>query len=1514
MSAEQIETIYELTPMQQGMLFHSASAPEAGMYVEQVSCRLHGDLDVAAFARAWQHVVSRHAILRTAFYWENLEKPLQVVYRAADLPLEQQDWRDLSPEEQAARLSAYLAANRRQGFDLSQPPLLRLLLARLDAVSYQLVWSHHHILLDGWSLPLLLNEVLVCYEAFRQDRAVQLEQPRPFSDYIVWLQNQDQSQAEQFWRQTLQGFTTPSILAYDRSLPVHSQAAPQFADVRMTLSAQATGALHAFARQHGLTINTLVQGAWALLLSQYTTASDVLFGTTVAGRPADLTGVESMIGLFINTQPVRVQVPPTMQVLPWLQQVQSQQAALWRYQHTPLVEIQRWSELPPGQPLFESILVFENYPLSDVTRRSEGSVQIAEVCSYEQTNYSLTVVAVPGAELGLQISYDCRRFSTDQATRYLEHLRLLLSALIAYPAQRLADLPTLTPAEQQLVTAWNATAVSRPEICIHQLFEAQVTRVPDAIALTYGDEQLTYRELNERANQLAWHLRVRGVGPETRVAICLRRSPEMIVALLGILKAGGAYVPLDLVHPQERLQYMLNDSQATVLVTHQPVEERLPVHSASVIRFDADSAAISRERKDNPTSGVWPDHLAYIIYTSGSTGQPKGVLVPHRGVCNLAQAQIPAFGLTSDNRVLQFASFSFDASVWEVCLALLVGGTLCLGARDALAPGPAALEVLKEQPITTALLPPSVLAVLTPSDFPALHTVIAGGEACSANLAARWQVPGSGRRFFNAYGPTEITVCATIAEYQSGHPTLPIGTPIANTQTYILNEQLQHVPVGAAGELYIGGVGVARGYLNQPALTAERFVPDLWSAQPGGRLYRTGDLVRYHSDGNIEFLGRIDSQVKLRGFRIELGEIEATLAQHSAVQQSVVVVQPDRSGERRLVAYVVENREQQIREQGITPLASAELRQFLQHYLPDYMVPSAFVVLDALPLTAHGKVDQRALPVPDCSDLPAADERPRTQIAEILVGLWADVLGREQVGLHDNFFELGGHSLLATRVVSHVRSAFHVELSLLSIFESPTIAELSRQIEQSLQAQHALMLPPIRPAHVDRAPLSFTQERLWSMVRHDPGNPAFNISVALRLSGRFDRHALERSLNTIIQRHAVLRTTIVEDDEGLAQVISPMLALSLPVVDLGDLPPSEQAAEIQRATEDAARHRFDLLHGPLIHGLVLCLDDAEHALLLTIHHIVADGWSMGVLARELGALYTSFVADGESIAREREATLLPPLPIQYADYAIWQRDWLTGAVLDQQRAYWQQQLGGVPITALPTHYPRPSARTFQGAQLHLQLPAALSAQLRSFSRQESGTLFMTLLAAFNLVLWRMTGQADIVVGSPVAGRVHTETEHLIGLFLNMLPLRTRLLAEQTFQELLAEVRETTLAAYTHQHMPLNLILDAIQIPRDPRFTPLFQVVFNMLNVPEIQLDLPGLTITGLPPGNAGSKVDFTLYTYEANQAIQFELVYNTDLFTSERMERLLAQLQAVLTVIVAQPELSLAQLAEAADL
>ncbi len=1498
---EQVEDIYALSPLQQGILFHSLYEVGTGVYLTELTCELRGALDVAAFAHSWQQVVARHSVLRTCFEWDGLDEPVQVVQRNVRVELEQQDWRAEQMTEPKQRFAAYLHTLRAQGTRLDEAPLLRLTLIRSAEDSYLFAWHCHHLLLDGWSVPLLVQEVFGLYDATRRGQELALPPTRPFKDYIAWLHEQPAPAAEQYWRTTLAGFDAPTPLRVDKSVATPPRQGATYAEEQLLLAPDETSRLQAAARRYHVTMNTLVQGAWALLLSRYSGESDVVFGVTSSGRPPALAGIERMVGMFINTLPARVRVAPDTQVAAWLAQLQRQQAEQREFEHSTLAQVQEWSELPRGTALFESILIYENYPAYSPGQQLGGQLEVHDVNTAGQTNYPITVFAKGTTELLLKLWYDCGRFSADTMTRMLAHLRLLLVNLAADPQRTLRSVELLPATERaQVLGAWNETATDyQTDQRVHELIEAQVRRTPEAVAVKFEAAELTYEELNRRANQLAHRLRALGVGPEVLVGVLMERSLELVVSLLGILKAGGAYVPLDPSYPQERLRYMIEDACVPVLLTQARWLRELPAQSAKVLCLDSEWAELATESTTDPCVRVDELNPAYMIYTSGSTGKPKGAINTQRGFANRLLWMQDTYRLSPADRVLQKTPFSFDVSVWEFFWPLMTGARLVVARPGGHQDGAYLRDIITAEQITTLHFVPSVLQVFlaTPEveRCASLRLIISSGEALPAALAERFYTKLNAE-LHNLYGPTEASIDVTSWACVRGDKsaTVPIGRPIANTQIYLLDANLQPVPVGVPGELHIGGVGLGRGYLNRTELTAERFIPNPFGDEPGARLYKTGDLARYRADGQIEYLSRLDDQVKVRGLRIELGEIEAVLRQQPAVSDVAVVAHGGDAEDKRLVAYVAPQARQQPTDR--------ELRAWARTQLADYMIPAQFVMVESLPLSPSGKVDRRALLAlnPAGSSGAAAYVAPETDTEATLAGIWAEVFRLERVSRTDNFLDLGGHSLMTPRIISRIREACGVELPLSSLFETATLAELAAQVDSAALAGDSGPVAPIaRVQRDDSLPLSFAQQRLWFLDQLEPNSPFYNIPVAVRLQGQLNLPVLEQTLNEIVRRHEVLRTTFALEDGRPVQHIQPELFLPLQIIDLSELPSLAREPEALRLATKEAQQPFDLARGPLLRVGLLRLADDEHVVLITMHHIVSDGWSTGVFVREVAALYEAFASGAESPLAE--------LPIQYADYATWQRDWLQGEVLDEQLGYWRKQLGG-ELTALelPTDKLRPAVQTYKGASQTFQLPVELGAAVKELSRRESVTPFMTLLAAFQVLLHRYTGQEDICVGTPVAGRNRAEVEGLIGFFVNTLVMRTDLAGEPSFRALLARVREMAVAAYAHQDVPFEKLVEELQPERELSRNPLFQVMFEIQNQEQETLALPGLSLKPVEVADATAKFDLTLLVAESDAGLTARFEYNIDLFDAATITRMGRHFEQLLANLVADPAYSIA--------
>lgn len=1055
MPENRITESYQLSHLQQGMLFDSLYAEQPGVDIVQIVATLDESIDVSMFERAWHLTMERHPILRTAFCWENLAEPMQQVYLRVQLPFVYQDWRTMSGQSPHDQLEQYLEHDRKQGFNLAVPPLIRLALFRTAQTSYSFILTLHHAILDGRSFRIVLEEVFQVYDAWVQKQEPHLAQPRPYRDYITWLQQHDQSRHESFWREVFAGFTPPSAGEFER--PATAERVVGHDTQEIELSPEITAAVQAFVEDHHLTMNTLVQACWALLLSYYTNQPDIVFGIIRSSRWGTVQGAESIAGLMINTLPIRIHVAPEMPVLDWLRQLRTQNLALREHLHTPLSLIRRWSNISQETTLFSSVVTFDTVSLNTALQAKGGTYQRRTFHLRRQPSYPLSVMVFAEPRLRISMIYERCSFKDDSIARMLQQFQTLLAALVAEPTRRVADLSPLPAAERTcLVKTWNATETDYPRATpLTTLFAAQVARHPSAAALRWDGGSLSYADLDQRVNQLAHYLRIQGVGPKLCVGLYLERSPELMIAMLAVLSAGAAYVPLDPRYPAERLHYIMTDTSMPVVLTSAALHDRLTLPSVSpptVLTLEAHSTLIAQQPTAVLPVALTAEHLAYVMYTSGSTGQPKGVAVTHQNIVRLVQKS-DYVTVGTEDRVLQAAPASFDAATFEIWGALLNGACLVLPPPHLLGLDDL-VQFIAQHNITMLWLTAGLFHQLTSTQIQSLRSVrhlLTGGDVVSAAQVRSVLEGLPGVTITNGYGPTECTTFSTtysLSDPAQACAPLPIGRPIANAQVYVLNSQLQLVPIGAPGELYIGGEGVAQGYYRRPGLTAERFIPDPFSSRPGTRLYRTGDIVRYRSDGTLDFLGRSDGQVKLRGFRIELDEIEVVLRQHPAIHDAVVVTQVAVGMDKRLVAYIV--------PYDTDGLKLASLRQFLQEKLPDYMIPAAFMLLDALPLTLNGKVDRQMLPPIDDvrSQLECAYVAPRTPIEATLVDIWMEELGinphddQPAIGVFDDFFELGGHSIHVMRVIFRVSDAWQVKLPLRSLFQAPTIAAFAKEIEQ----------------------------------------------------------------------------------------------------------------------------------------------------------------------------------------------------------------------------------------------------------------------------------------------------------------------------------------------------------------------------------------------------------------------------------------------------------------------------------
>ena len=1498
-----------LSYAQQRLWFLAQMEPESSFYNMPMAVRMSGKLNLEALERSLAEVIRRHESLRTSFSTLD-EQPVQLIAEAVSLSMPLIDLSHLDEAEREARLKQEARAEAGRGFDLREPPLLRVRMLRLAQDEHVLLLTMHHIISDGWSMGVLVREVGALYEAYERGEESPLEELEvQYGDYAVWqrerLKGEELERELGYWREQLRGAPAVLELPTDRVRPPVQtyRGARQSALIPLKL----VEALKTLSRREEVTFFMLLLAAFKTVLYRYTRQTDIIVGTPSSNR--NFIEIESVIGFFVNMLVMRTDLSGNPTFLELLQRVKVM--ALEAYAHQDLPFEQLVEQLQPERSLSRHPLFQVLFQLGDATIESLrlpgltlAPIEIKRQTTQFDLNFNLQETK-QGLTATIEFSTDL--FDSETISNLLRHWRVLLEGIVDNPARRISEFPLLTDDERhRVLIQWNDTKTDYPTSgLIHELFEGQVARSPQAVALCFDDLALSYSQLNDRADQLAHFLLLHyRLGPDSIVALCLDRSLDMPLALLAILKAGAAYLPLDPLAPPHRLAFMLAQSDATLLLTQSHLSHRLPPHSLPVLCLDDEAGRIAQHRWQPVPVTASPHNLAYVIYTSGSTGEPKGVMCTHGGVVNRLLWMQETYGLGADDSVLQKTPYSFDVSVWEFFWPLLNGGRLVMARPGGQMESSYLLETIAGQQVSIMHFVPSMLEVFVEEEevsarSGSLRLVISSGEALSYELEQRF-MGRVGARLANLYGPTEASIDVTYWECgrASEKRAVPIGRPIANMEAYVLDERMEPVGVGLRGELYLAGVGLARGYLHRPDLTAERFLPHPYSAEAGARLYRTGDVVRYNERGELEYVGRADRQVKVRGYRIELGEVEAALREMEGVREAAVVVREEEEGEGSvMVAYVVAETEHRI-EIG-------EVRSYLKERLPEHMIPSAFLLLDHFPLTPNGKLDFAALPAPAASIFShsAGYFAARTITEELLCGIWAEVLKVERVGIDDNFFDLGGHSLLATQVISRMRRIFGQVVSLRLLFEYPRVRELAQQVERERTKAAGVEVKPLRAVAREAAglPLSYAQQRLWFLAQMEPESSFYNMPMAVRMSGRLNLEALERSLAEVIRRHESLRTSFSTLDEQPVQLIAEAVSLSMPLIDLCHLDEAEREARLkQEATAEAGRG-FDLREAPLLRVKMLRLAQDEHVLLLTMHHIISDGWSMGVLVREVGALYEAYERGEESPLEELE--------VQYGDYAVWQRERLKGEELERELRYWREQLRGAPaVLELPTDRVRPAIESFKGARLAFRLPAALSESLRRLSREEGATLYMVLLGAFSVLLWRYSGAEDVVVGTPVANRTRGEVEGLIGFFVNTLVMRVKVRGEESYRELVRRVREVSVGGYGHQEVPFEKVVEELTPERSLSHTPLFQVMFALQNFPLTELQLPNLKLTVQQLDNQGSRCDLVMYLWESGQELNGLIEYNSDLFNPSTITGMVEHFQTLLNGIVADPEQSVSNL------
>ncbi len=1474
---ENVEDAYPLTMLQAGMFFHNEYSPGDALYHNIMSLSVEAPFEADCWRQALQSVADGHHVLRTSFVMDSNSEPIQVVHKHVEVPLTIDDIRNLSLSEKQDRISSWFESEKNRSFNLHHAPVWRAHVHLNGDDAFVLSITEHHSILDGWSATTLLSELFTTYLALLKGDSKHRRGPARniFRDYVAAEREiVGSDECRRFWLDELHDMTFTPLPRWSWTT---SESSGESKDHDVLFSAELSERLKELSQRLSVPVKSVLLAAHLRVLSVLSNQEDIVTGVVTSNR-LDSAGSYDALGLFLNTIPFRQRLTGRS----WtdlIRQVFETEARVLPFQRYPLKQMQ---EVSQGRIAFETAFNFTHFHVvGGLFAVPELKVRGAK--HFAKTNFPLLVnfgMDPNARRIQMTLQYENRQITQEQVRQIEGSFRRVLEAMVSEPESDYRNIALLSDEEWSNIQKWNQTAREFPrESSIAEQFELQVEKRPEATALVSGSERLSYRELNERANQLAHYLKEQGVGADVVVGVCQERTVDLIVSLLGILKAGGAYLPMDPDVPLSRREYMLTQASARLVLSALPEQ----LHQRSKANVDRQSAG---------------DNLAYVMYTSGSTGRPKGVCVTQANVLRLVHD--PDYvKLDHNSTILQLTANTFDVATFEIWGALLHGGRLVLF-PGRVASGDELRELIRKEGIETLWLTSALYSGVVESGVEALTGVkqlLVGGEALPVKQVREGVARLPETEFINGYGPTEVTTfsCTHRVRSTAGESWergVPIGRPINNTEGYVLDGRGQLLPVGVVGELYLGGEGLARGYVGDAAQTAEKFVPNPYARSAGARLYRTGDLVRWRSDGELEFIGRVDEQVKLRGYRIEPGEIEQALREHEAVQDTIVVIREDEAEGKRLVAYVVAD---------AVSVSVNDLRAHLRERLPEYMVPSSFEYLKQLPLNANGKVDREALPAPVAIRESSGEYLPpRTPTEEILANVWSQVLGVNQVGINDNFFQLGGHSLTAMKIVGRLRKTFEIDLPLRDFFESPTLAELAQRVDNARRTTSSEI--PLLPVSRDQLlPLSFGQQRFWFLSQLQIDNSPYNLAAAVRLSGSLDIEALENTFSEIVRRHEILRTTFHEIDGHAAQVISPPQRVKLFVDDLGQLPEAQRDRVLKRRLDESANQRFDLTRGPLFKPELIALGPNDHVLSLTMHHIVSDGWSIEVFVRELVVLYDAFV-------NQRNIDL-PELPIQYADFAHWQRAMVEGPEQTAQLDYWRRRLGGeLPVLNLPTDRPRPEIPTYRGAMEHFALDAEVMKQIRGLSQREGVTLFMSLLAAWKVLLHRYTGQVDVITGSVIANRNHHEVEPLMGFFVNTLVLRTDLSGNPVYTELLRRVRDVCLSAYSNQDLPFERLVEVLRPQRRSNDIPLFEVMFALQTAGKSSVELPGLSLTMMDPEIRTTPFDLSMSLVDGGEGFLGVIRYSTDLFDAATIRRIVKHYQNLLYSIAAHPDRRISEL------
>ncbi|MGG3871097.1 non-ribosomal peptide synthase/polyketide synthase [Brevibacillus laterosporus] len=1473
---DNIAKVYPLTPLQEGMLFHSILDEQTSAYYLQMTATIQGDFDLPLFQQSMNKLIENYEVLRTAFVYQNLQRARQVVFKERKMQVYFEDITRFADDEQKEYIETYKNKGKDQGFHVTKDVLMRAAIFKTGDHSYQFVWAFHHIIIDGWGLGILIHKLLSYYAVLKANKSIPREVSKPYSEYIKWLEKQNKEEALKYWNQYLEGYELHT--EFSKNKPQTGQRSYELKETLFTLDQETTKNLQQIANRNQATLSNVFHAVWSVLVSKYKNTEDVVFGSVVSGRPPGIQGIENMVGLFINTIPTRLSVNPLLSFQEVINKARENAIQSTKYDYAPLYEIQSQSLVK--QELIDHLVTFENYPDNNMDSLEEAlGFRIRIDNGEEQTTYDLNVVVAvaPWYEMMIKFSYNANVYDSAFITRMQDHLQNIVAQVINTPDILLKDITILTEQEKQLlVVEYNNTASDYPKTkTIYELFEEQVVKTPHQVAAVCREKQLTYQEVNESANQLAHVLRERGVTASSVVSIMAEHSLELVVGILAILKSGAAYLPIDPDYPEDRIRYLLEDSQSTLLLTQQTFSNKIVDHNIESLYLD--NQELYQGSTANLINKSSVNDLAYIIYTSGSTGNPKGAMITHQGLVNYIWWAKKVY---VQNEIIHFplySSISFDLTVTSIFTPLVSGNTIYIyGGEDKVQ---VIQDILRDNKVGIIKLTPTHLKLIEEFDGTNsnIRRFIVGGENLQTQLASKIARNFGGTvQIMNEYGPTETVVGCMLYTFDPNHTfqdSVPIGVPADNVEIYLLDTALQPVPVGSIGEIYIAGDGVARGYLHRAELTAEKFIENPF--KPQERMYRTGDLARWLPDGNMEYMGRVDHQVKIRGHRIEMGEIEAKLVQHEMIKEAVVIVEKDESAQNVLYAYIVSDAE----------LPVSELREHIGSTLPSYMIPSYFIRLEEIPLTANGKVERKKLPKPDGSIRTGVEfVAPRNLIEDQLVTIWKGILNVDNISVLDNFFELGGHSLKAMTVISQISKAFHVDLPLKVLFDTPTIAALSHYIADTESGMYSAIEPA---ALQEYYPVSSAQKRMYILHQLNEESVSYNMPGALIMEGNLDIQRFEYAMQSIVDQHEALRTSFHSIEGEPSQKVHPSVQVEIVRM-------NSKEDQIEQIVSDFIQP-FDLSMAPLLRVGLLTLEEQKHLFLLDIHHIVSDGVSISVFIEEFMKLYR-----GES---------LPELRIHYKDFAVWQNELFRSEIFEKQENYWINTLKGeIPVLQLPTDSSRPASQSFEGDGVDFVISKQLTSGLYEIAARSGATLYMVLLSAYSVLLSKYAGQEEIVIGSPIAGRRHADVERMMGSFINTLAMRTYPEAGKTVDKFIAEVKQIALGAFEHQDYPFEALVDKLDVPRDFSRNPLFDTMLVLQNMDQTTLELDQLRITSYDFVHSISKVDMTLFASEADGEIHCKLQYSTALFKRETIEQFAKHFRMIMRVFTENIGIKLAEI------